>query len=45
MVDWTKEEPEKIDRRTRKLIKSLGVLYPFSNIDGNVSGQTEEKLA
>ena len=45
MVNWTKEEPEKIERRTRKLIKTLRRLYPCSNIDGNVLGRTEVNLA
>ena len=44
MVDWTKEKPEKIERRTKKLIKTLGRLYPCSNIDGNVLGRTEVNL-
>ena len=45
MADWTKEEPEKIERKTRKLIKTLGRLNPCSNIDGNVLGRTEVNLA
>ena len=42
--DWTKEEPLKIERRTRTLIKILGGLCPCSNIDGIVLGPTEENL-
>ena len=36
IIDWTKNEKDEIDRKTRKMLNMYGGLHPKSNVDGQI---------